>query len=416
MKLKSSNEACPNKGPSFLSIGGSIFAMFFGAGNIVFPLALGYHCHAHPWFACFGMILTAVCVPLLGLLSMLLYSGDYSSFFASIGKIPAMILTIAILCLIGPFGGIPRAIAVSHATLASLSDTPPTLLPNLPIYSLISCVLIYVFACKLSRLVQWLGTVFFPVMLFSLLWIIIRGFFISAHPSIVVSTINSKQAWLTGFIEGFNTMDLLAAFFFCSIVLISLRQMMAQEKTNGSSEEEEETPLNFQRISKKNKRSIILGFFLSTILLSLTYLSFALCASRHAGLLTNVSKGHILGKISIIALGPNSILTGTSVFIACLTTEIALVGIIADFCARIIASKKLTYSLAVVLTLIPTYLISILNFENISLLLLPLLQLCYPALIALTCGSIAYKLWNFRHVRALFYLTLSLTVILRLMN
>ncbi|MEF9519641.1 branched-chain amino acid transport system II carrier protein [Chlamydia crocodili] len=409
MNKNASNRVSSKKELSVWSIGGSIFAMFFGAGNIVFPLALGYHYHSHPWFACFGMMLTAVCVPLLGLFSMLLYSGDYKNFFSSIGKIPGMVFIIAILCLIGPFGGIPRAIAVSHSTLASLSDSKTTLLPSLPIFSLICCVLIYLFACKLSKLIQWLGSVFFPIMLITLLWIIFKGLTIPANPSFLESA-NPQQAWLAGITEGFNTMDLLAAFFFCSIVLISIRQMLA----NGDADDE--TPLNFQKINKKDKRTLGLAFALAAALLGLIYLGFALCASRHAGLLTHVSKGQILGRISAIALGPNSLLTGVCVFVACLTTEIALVGIVADFLARIISSKRMTYSNAVIFTLIPSYLISILNFENISLLLLPLLQLSYPALIALTCGSIAYKLWNFRHVQALFYLTLSLTIVLRLVS
>ncbi|QVE49453.1 branched-chain amino acid transport system II carrier protein [Chlamydia crocodili] len=409
MNKNASNRVSSKKELSVWSIGGSIFAMFFGAGNIVFPLALGYHYHSHPWFACFGMMLTAVCVPLLGLFSMLLYSGDYKNFFSSIGKIPGMVFIIAILCLIGPFGGIPRAIAVSYSTLASLSDSKTTLLPNLPIFSLICCVLIYLFACKLSKLIQWLGSVFFPIMLITLIWIIFKGLTIPANPSFLESA-NPQQAWLAGITEGFNTMDLLAAFFFCSIVLISIRQMIA----NGDADDE--TPLNFQKINKKDKRTLGLAFALAAALLGLIYLGFALCASRHAGLLTHVSKGQILGRISAIALGPNSLLTGVCVFVACLTTEIALVGIVADFLARIISSKRMTYSNAVIFTLIPSYLISILNFENISLLLLPLLQLSYPALIALTCGSIAYKLWNFRHVQALFYLTLSLTIVLRLVS
>ncbi len=409
MNKNASNRASSKKELSVWSIGGSIFAMFFGAGNIVFPLALGYHYHPHPWFACFGMILSAVCVPLLGLFSMLLYSGDYKAFFSSIGKMPGMFFIIAILCLIGPFGGIPRAIAVSHATLVSLSDSKTTFIPNLPIFSLICCILIYLFACKLSKLIQWLGSVFFPVMLVTLIWIIFKGLIIPANPSFMES-VSSKEAWSAGIIEGFNTMDLLAAFFFCSIVVISIRQLLE----NG--EASDETPLNFQKINKKDKRTLGLAFALAAALLGLIYLGFALCASRHAGLLAHVSKGQILGRISAIALGPNSLLTGVCVFVACLTTEIALVGIFADFLARIISSKRMTYSNAVIFTLIPSYLISILNFENISLLLLPLLQLSYPALIALTCGSIAYKLWNFRHVQALFYLTLSLTIVLRLVS
>lgn len=393
---------------SVWSIGGSIFAMFFGAGNIVFPLVLGCRYYTHPWIAGLGMMITAVCVPLLGLFSALLYSGDYRKLFSSIGKTPGAIFVVAILCLIGPFGGLPRSIAVSHATLASLSDTKTALLPSLPIFSLGCCLLIYIFSCKLSKLIQWLGTVFFPMMLAILLWIIFKGLTIPAHPNLAPA-FTKEQSWLAGVIEGFNTMDLLASFFFCSIVLISIQQMLANSK-------DDEAPLDFQKINKKDKRTLILAFVLAAILLGCIYFGFTLCASRHAGVLAHVSKGQILGKISTIVLGKNSLLTGICVFIACLTTEIALVGIIADFLSRVISSKQMTYSNAVILTLIPSYFISILNFENISSLLLPLLQLSYPALIALTCGTIAYKLWNFRHVRALFYLTFAFTIISRLIG
>ena len=65
-----------HKGLSIWSIGGSIFAMFFGAGNVVFPLALGHHFYYHTSYACLGMILTTVLTPLLGLFAMMLYSGN----------------------------------------------------------------------------------------------------------------------------------------------------------------------------------------------------------------------------------------------------------------------------------------------------------------------------------------------------
>ncbi|AHK63564.1 Branched-chain amino acid transport system 2 carrier protein [Chlamydia avium] len=395
--------------PSIWSIGGSVFAMFFGAGNIVFPLVLGCRHHTHPWIACFGMIITAVCVPLLGLFSILLYSGDYQKLFSSIGKTPGTILVIAILCLIGPFGGLPRSIAISHSTLASLSDTKTIFLPNLPIFSFICCLLIYVFSCKLSKLIQWLGSVFFPIMLAILLWIIFKGLTTPAHLNLSPS-FSAEQSWLAGIVEGFNTMDLLASFFFCSIVLISIQQRLAHENAV------DETPLDFQKINKKDKRTLMLAFVLAGALLACIYLGFTLCASRHASILANVSKGQILGRISTVLLGSSSLLTGICVFIACLTTEIALAGIIADFLARVISSKHMTYSNAVIFTLVPSYFVSILNFENISYLLLPILQLSYPALIALSCGTIAQKLWHFRHVQALFYLTFAFTIISRLIS
>lgn len=340
---------------------------------------------------------------------MLLYAGNYQKFFSSIGRIPGTIFVIAILCLIGPFGGIPRAIAVSHSTLVPLLSKKLAF-PNLPIFSLICCVLIYVFTCRLSQIIQWLGKVFFPIMLITLVWIIFKGLTLPANPSPSIAP-GAATSWFAGMSEGFNTMDLLAAFFFCSIVLISIRQMLAHANDN-----DDELPLSFDRITKKDKRTLILAFILAGCLLELVYLGFALTASRHAGTLLCVSKGQILGKISSTALGSSNLLSGICVFIACLTTEIAVVGIVADFLARVISSKQMTYSRAVIITLIPTYLVSILNFENISLFLLPLLQLSYPALIALTCGNIAHKLLHFRHVKALFYLTLFLTIAFQLIG
>lgn len=399
------------EGFSIWSIGGSIFAMFFGAGNVVFPLALGHHFYHHTSYACLGMMLTAVLTPLLGLFAMMLYSGDYRSFFSSIGRMPGMIVMVAILCIIGPFGGVPRTIAVSYDTLASLGNTQSTLLPSLPWFSLVFCVLVYLFVCKLSKLIQWLGSVFFPVMLATLAWLIIKGLSIPSHaPSLENEPFSKQQAFVAGLTEGFNTMDLLAAFFFCSIVLVSIQQFVVQQDHKSS----EEKPLEFHHIGKAEKYKLGMSFLLAAALLSLVYLGFAYCAARHAGALVNIQRGQILGRISAIIFGPNSFLTGICVFLACLTTAIAATGIFADFIARVVSSQKMSYSNAIIVTLVPSYLVSILSFENISKILLPILEVSYPALIALTCGVIAKKLWGFRQAKTLFYLVFVLTLLYKL--
>lgn len=396
---------------SILSIGGSIFVMFFGAGNIVFPLALGYQHHAHPWFACLGMLFTAVFVPLMGLLAMLLYAGDYQSFFRSVGKIPGNLFILLILCLIGPFGGIPRAIAISYSTLEPLFPVDHGWMFSSPVFSFLSCVFIYLFACRLSKLLQWLGSFFFPIILGTLICIIYKALSIDPHPS-AISSYTPGQSWFAGLVEGFNTMDLLAGFFFCSIVLVAIRQQLAQQQHHT----DQEAPLDFQKVNKASRIRLTLGFILAAALLSAIYLGFTLCAARHANILNGVPTGQILGRISQITLGPKNLLTGICVFVACLTTEIALVGIIADFLARSVMTMTrskytMTYPTAVILALIPSYLMSILNFENISQLLLPLLQLSYPALIVLTFGNIAHKLWHFRYTALLFYATLISTIL-----
>src|ERR1700730_16757905 len=99
-----------------LATGLAMFSMFFGAGNIVFPLALGQIAQDKNFYAILGMLITAVGVPFLGLIAMTLFDGDYKRFFGRIGKVPGFIVAACIMGLIGPFGAIPRCIALSYST------------------------------------------------------------------------------------------------------------------------------------------------------------------------------------------------------------------------------------------------------------------------------------------------------------
>ena len=100
-----------------LSTGFAMFSMFFGAGNITFPLIIGQTVEDGLVWALLGLILTAVLIPFSGLMSITLFEGDYESFFSRIGRIPGMSVIIMLICLIGPFGGIPRCITLTYSTL-----------------------------------------------------------------------------------------------------------------------------------------------------------------------------------------------------------------------------------------------------------------------------------------------------------
>ncbi|MEG0037154.1 MAG: branched-chain amino acid transport system II carrier protein [Victivallaceae bacterium] len=395
-----------DKVASFWSIGGSIFAMFFGAGNTIFPLILGVQNHFHPIAAACGIIVTAVLVPFLGLLGIILYSGDYKKFFFEIGKIPGYGLIILILLLIGPLAGIPRAIAVSHSTLVSLNAD---LGLSLPLFSFICCLLIFAFSWKLSKLLQWLGYFFTPIMLGSLAWMLLKGFILkSTNPSVTIVPPAASLSFYDGIRVGFNTMDLIASFFFCSIVLTSLRQIANQS----------DTPLKGTSDLPIGKRTTILlmkGSLVTITLLAVIYFSFTTIAAKHAYAIQDVAPSGILGALSKLTLGKNGLITGVGVFAACLTTEIALAGIFSRFLqTTVFAKRNVSYHATLVLTLIPSFLISVLNFENICRLIGPLLSLCYPALIGLTIGNILHKLFNFKYSYMFFYGILLISICTKL--
>ena len=99
------------------STGLAMFSMFFGAGNVVFPLVVGQTAGDQTLFRATGVIINCCGVPFLGLIVILLFQGNYQQFFARSGKVPGFLLAAAIMLLIGPFGGLPRCIALSYSTL-----------------------------------------------------------------------------------------------------------------------------------------------------------------------------------------------------------------------------------------------------------------------------------------------------------
>ena len=99
------------------SAGVAIFSMFFGSGNVVFPLLLGAQTGDQVPWALVGLTVTAVGAPLLGLLSSVLFQGDPKAYFYRIGQIPGYFAVLLILGLLGPIGVIPRCFTVAHAAV-----------------------------------------------------------------------------------------------------------------------------------------------------------------------------------------------------------------------------------------------------------------------------------------------------------
>src|SRR5260221_8864189 len=120
------------------SIGMAMFSMYFGAGNVVFPLLLGQVTTDQTFWALLGLLVTAVGVPFIGLFAMTMYDGDHRQFFARLGKWPALLIAAVIMGCIGPFGAIPRCIALSYANTKMFFDVP-SIIP----YSIVSCLIIF---------------------------------------------------------------------------------------------------------------------------------------------------------------------------------------------------------------------------------------------------------------------------------
>jgi len=342
-----------------LAVGLAMFSMFFGAGNIIFPLAIGQLGGDKTFFSILGLIFTAVLVPFMGVYAMIKYEGDKRKFFGKMGKTPGFLTAFFTILLLGPMGSTPRCIALAYSTLKSF-------LPQVSMYlfALLSCLVIYFCAASKKRLLSLLGVFLTPLLLLSLIAIILLGFIYPSHLKVVESY--GIELFFRGLKEGYNTMDLLAAFFFSSSICSLL-------KTN----------------VHKNRIALQASLIAMTLLI-LIYAGFSFIAAMHGG---DFMRDEILSQITFKLMGPYAgIFVCFAIGLACLTTAVALISAFTDFLEKEICKEKFSYRSLLVLSLIVTYLVATLKFDKISAFLGPILQIIYPALIVLTVINILTNL------------------------
>jgi LIVCS family branched-chain amino acid:cation transporter len=347
------------------AVGMAIFAMFFGAGNIVFPLALGMVSLDKTPMALIGLFLGGVIMPYAGILTMFFYDGDVSKFFGRIGKTPGLILSFITIGLIGPLGCIPRSVAVAHSTLSVSFEGISMIL-----FSSIFCLSIFALVVNKGKLLSLIGYVLSPFKIGLLILMIIIGCLLAPELSFLQTTETGSTLFVHALKEGYNTMDLLGAFFFAPVIVASLSAKSVQEKGY--------TPFVL-------KACLIGAAFQAAV-----YAGFCYLAYLYASALQGVPMEQLLGAIAFEVFGTmGGILVSITVTVACFTTAIALTGAFASFVQKELFSNKVGYIPVVIGTLIVTFVLSTLEFQGLAAYLGPVLQVCYPILILLTLYNLA---------------------------
>lgn len=370
-----------------LAIGLAMFSMFFGAGNIIFPLAVGQYAGDKNFFAMAGLILTAAIMPIAGVIAMILFDGNYRQFFGRLGKIPGFVLALIIITLLGPLGSTPRCIALSYTTLKGTFFTGSPIL-----FSAIACGIIFLFTIRKNHILTLLGWVLTPLLLGSLITIIIIGLF--TVPEIQNIHTSNTNMFLHGLKEGYNTMDLLAAFFFSSTILNILRLRL----------KEDGTPADGYILTAF--RASLVGAFL----LALIYVGFSYLAAFHGSDLHIHSKDELLAALTMKIAGAHAgLLVCITIALACLTTAIALISAFTDFIQKELFQQKISYEITLIGALLLTFFVSTFEFTGISTFLEPIIQICYPGLIVLTVLNIAYRLKDFKPIKGPVFFAFALT-------
>lgn len=364
-----------------LIIGFALFAMFFGAGNLIFPPFLGNAAGSQYLIASIGFICTGVGLPLLAVIAVAKGDGTFETMASKINPKFAIIFTTFLFIALGPMLAIPRTAATTYELAVQ---------PNFPSISPLIWMVIYfsinlIFVLRKSSIIDSIGTYLTPILLIILAVIIIKGILFPIGEILSTETTNVLATSIT---EGYQTMDALGGLLFTTMITGSIL-------AKGYSKE--------QVIPMTLKSGFIATLGLAFVYGGLMYLG-AQSTSTFTGELT---KSNVLLFISRSVLGNvGSIIIGLAMALACLSTSIGLLSAGASFFEKL-SKGKLTYKFnAIVISLISIG-IGSLGVDNIVVISGPILNLLYPVAITLIFTTLFDKyITNIKAVRLGVYTSL----------
>jgi branched-chain amino acid:cation transporter, LIVCS family len=367
-----------------VSTGLAIFSMLFGAGNLMYPLQVGMVSGSLTLFGMLGFMLTAVCLPIAGLIGMLLFNGDLRAFYHRLGTVAGSSLLFISILILGPLVAIPRITTLSHTMTAPFL---PSFLQTVNLYSsfMFACIFLgvtFLATYRENKIVDILGKFISPLLLTSLTIIIVLGI-IQAH-TLVPSSLTAFEAFAVNTIRGYETLDLLGAIFFASIILTVLKGTIG-------------TGQNPRELATVGLQSGLLG----VLLLAIVYAGMSFLGAYHSHGLAHVNAGELFREVSFNVLGSyGALLISTAVLMACLSTSIAICAVIAEYVQNVIFRHSINYISALLIVVLASLPLSTFGLSYVlELTAGPIIYIGYPVLIVLTFCNIGYKLFDFKPVK-----------------
>lgn len=340
-------------------VGFALFAMFFGAGNVVFPPYIGMHA-GEQWANGFLFYFIADIGLALVAMFAILHAGGADNITGRIGHVASKVLMCAVILCIGPMVAIPR----TAATTLEMSVTPFFSGISPVVFSIIFFAVILLLSIKQSAVIDIVGKILTPALLIGLLILIVKGF-VSPIGDIVDTGVSASEVTVNGIKSGYQTMDVLAAMAFGIIILSS-----ADEK--GYTD------------SKSAAKMIGIAAALSGVLLLIVYFGLTyLGATASTVFPTDISRANlVIGIVELLLGKAGLIIFAIVIALACITTAVALVSSAASFFAKL-ANDKISYSVFVVVICVSSAVISNLGLDMIIAIATPVLDIVYPPMLVL---------------------------------
>lgn len=381
---------------AYATIGFMLFALFFGAGNLIFPAQLGQNAGMNIWPAIIGFLITGVGLPLLGIMAMS-FSGsrDLQELSGRVHPVYGIFFTSLLYLTIGPFFAAPRTGTVAYdvGILPFVSEGFQQI--GLIIFTLLFFAVTLLFSLNPAKIVDNVGKILAPalVALVAILLIIV-----------VIKPMGEIQppqdayqsgAFIKGFLEGYNTMDALASLVFGIIVIKAIRQMGVTSKKG--------------ILVSTAKSGAVAISLLGAIYVGIAYLG----ATSVDVIGIAATGGPVLSSAVSYYFGTvGSIFLALMIILACLTTAIGLTIACAEYFHSLI--PRFSYKSLVIFFTVVTFVIANFGLANIITFSIPVLMFLYP--LAIVIMLLAFLSPVFNHARSVYASTITVTFFISLID
>ena len=347
----------------YLLLGSMLFGMFFGAGNLIFPVYMGQLSGANSIPAIIGFCMTGVGLPLLGIAAIGISKSE--GLFDASKKVStwfSYFFTVILYLSIGPLFAIPRTATVSFTTGITPFITAGQTQLGLFIYTLIFFALVLLFSLRPSKIMTWIGKYINSIFLVLLFCLLALSFIkpIGSFTSVQPTDGYVSQPFFTGLLEGYNTMDALASLAFAIVLINAIKEFHIKDA---------------KEIAKITLKSgVIAVALMALIYFGLTILGAQSVllqgASKNGGVALAILAKHYYGSVG------NVLLAGIMIF-ACLKTAIGLVTSCAETFVEVFP-KTVSYRIYAIGFTLVSFLLSNFGLDRILKYSLPALLFLYP--------------------------------------
>lgn len=363
-----------------------LFGLFFGAGNLIFPVYLGQQAGSHLFPAITGFLLTGVCLPLLAVVALgITGSHGLLPFASRFGRKFGIVFTCALYLTIGPLFACPRCITVPYETgIHALMPAGMSQRIGLFLFSLICYVLILILSLHPGKILDYVGKFLNPAFILFLAVIIFTAL---THPhgtSFPPAKAYATGAFTTGFLNGYNTMDALAGLAFGIVIVNVLKDLGIRD--------EKAAAVDTMKTGA-----------LSCCFMGLIYVLTAIMGMESRGYAPmRKNGGLILADIAAFYFPHGgAFLLAAIVFLACIKTAIGLVTSCSSTFQEL-TSGKVPYRVWAVIFSTATFAIANIGLSAIIQISVPVLSMLYPiSIVMIGTGILDSRLHFSRRSRGL---------------